>query len=285
MEGYRVLDVGKAQFGGLETLFPGWSGKDEALCVYSPHDDDALLGAGYAMRWAMAAGARVYVIIVCSGDCGYSTVQEKDTIVQRRHAETVQAYGAFGIPEENLLFLNFPDFSALSDLGRQVSPAREGHFRQTITWLRRHRITRVLSPNPWHEHIDHTAAGLMAQYDAPQAGDMHSVDWADPFPVRSTAEYSVWAELGPEDALVAGRDPGLRANAVLIALAEAEQAVISSLTRYASQQAIIADLMAQRQARRLPEGSFIEVYRRYDARPKLDYEPYKRLLERLNNGK
>ena len=46
MEGYRVLDVGKAQFGGLEMLFPGWSGKDEALCVYSPHDDDALLGAG-----------------------------------------------------------------------------------------------------------------------------------------------------------------------------------------------------------------------------------------------
>ena len=281
MREYRYLDIRSERFGGIETLFPGWTPGDERLCVYSPHDDDAILGAGYAIRAALDAGAEAYLVIVCSGDCGYSTPEEKDTIVARRHAEAVNVYRAFGIPEENILFLNYPDFSALSYVGRNVSPTREGNFRKTITLLRQRRITRILAPNHYHEHIDHLAACLMASYDSPQAGDAHSVDWADPYPVRSTAQYSVWAELDPEDALVAGRDPSLRADTVLIASEEVEQKVAEGLAQYVSQQAIIADLIEQRKARRLPDGRFIEVYRRFDPRPKLDFGPYKRLLAKL----
>ncbi len=283
MREYRCLDVRSEQFGGIEVLFPGWQPGDERLCVYSPHDDDAILGAGYAMRAALDAGAEVYLVIVCSGDCGYSTPEEKDAIVERRHRETVNVYRTFGVPEQNIRFLNYPDFSALSCVGRYVSPEREGNFRTTITLLRQRRITRVLAPNHYHEHIDHLAASLMAQYDAPQAGDMHSVDWAAPYPVRSTAQYSVWAELDPEDALIAGRDPGLRADTVLIASAEVEQAVGAGLRQYASQQEIIADLLEQRKARQLPDGRFIEVYRRFDPRPKLNFEPYKKLIGKLTD--
>ena len=221
------------------------------------------------------------MFIVCSGDCGYSTIEEKDTIVERRHRETVNVYRAFGVPEENILFLNFPDFSAQSYVGRNVAPDREGHFRKTLTLLRQRRITRILSPNPYHEHVDHTAAATMAQYDAPQAGDVHSVDGADPYPVRSTAEYSVWAELSPEDALVAGRNPDLRADTVLIADPAVEDAVAKGLAEYVSQQEIIADLIRQRKARKLPDGRFIEIYRRYDPRPRLNFEPYKKLLGKL----
>ena len=278
---YSVLDIRTETFGGIEVLFPGWKPGDERLCVYSPHDDDAILGAGYVMRAAMDAGAKVTVVIVCNGDCGYSTVAEKDTIVERRHRETVNVYGAFGIPEEDIIFLNYPDFSALSYMGRNIAPGREGHFRTTITELRRRRITRILAPNHYHEHVDHIAASMMAAYDAPQAGDAHSVDWADPYPVRSTAEYSVWAELDPEDALVAGRDPRLRADTVMIASDEVEQKVFEGLREYESQQAIIADLVEQRKARKLPDGRYIEVYRRFDPRPKLDFEPYKQLLGKL----
>ena len=121
----------------------------------------------------------------------------------------------------------------------------------------------------------------MAQYDAPQAGDVHSVDWADPYPVRSTAEYSVWAELSPEDALVNGHDPGLCADTVLIASDEVEGEVARGLAQYVSQKEIIADLIRQRLSRRLPDRRFIEIYRRYDPRPKLNFEPYKRLLGKL----
>ena len=62
---------------------------------------------------------------------------------------------------------------------------------------------------------------------------------------------------------------------------EVEQKVAEGLAQYVSQQAIIADLIEQRKARRLPDGRFIEVYRRFDPRPKLDFGPYKRLLAKL----
>ena len=83
MEKYEYLNVRAERFGGIEVLFPDWKKGDERLCVYSPHDDDAIFGAGYAMRAAMDDGAEVFVIIVCSGGCGYSTPEEKDTIVGR----------------------------------------------------------------------------------------------------------------------------------------------------------------------------------------------------------
>ena len=53
MRSYECLDVDRRAGGGLDVLFPGWKGADERVCVYSPHDDDAILGAGYAMRAAM----------------------------------------------------------------------------------------------------------------------------------------------------------------------------------------------------------------------------------------
>ena len=280
---FSCLNVDTRRFGGLEVLFPGWDGPNERLCVYSPHDDDALLGAGYAICAALESGAEVHLFIVCNGDCGYSTPQEKDTIVARRHAETLNCYRVLGIPEENIVFLNYPDFSAMSYVGRKITPEYEGHFRTTITELRSRRITRILAPNHYHEHEDHCAAYRMAAYDAPQAGDAHSVDWAVPYPVKSVAQYSVWAELSPEDALVKGRDERLRANTVLLAPPEAEDRICEGIVEYASQKAIIADLVQQRRARLLPDGRRIELYLRFDPRPTLSYEAYKELIGELNS--
>lgn len=262
----------------LSALFPGWDGINERVMVYSPHDDDAILGAGYAMRAAIEDGAQVHIAIVCSGNAGYSTPQEKDAIVQTRHEETLACYESFGIPRENIIFLGFSDFSAIQYVGWNIAPQREGHFRSALTQMRQRRITRVLAPNHYREHIDHFAAYMMAAYDAPQAGDACLVDWAQPHSVRSVAQYSVWAELAPEDALVAGRDASVRANVVMAVDAQVEQRVREGIRAYASQGEIIADLVRQREARALPDGRFIEVYLRFDPRPKLDYAPYKRLL-------
>ena len=71
----------------INDIFPGF-GKNEVLAVMSPHDDDAIIGAGYAMLAAKEAGADVYVVIFCRGDAGYSTVEEKDTIEAVREKET-----------------------------------------------------------------------------------------------------------------------------------------------------------------------------------------------------
>jgi len=279
MRTYQFCDVETKKFGGLETLFPGWDGKNERLCVYSPHDDDAILGAGYVMRAALDDGADVHIIFACNGNCGYSTPEEKDTIVEVRRRETLNCYKAFGIPEENVVFLDISDFSALSYIGWNIAPGREGHFRTTMQELRNRKITRILAPNHYHEHVDHIATYMMAAYDAPQAGDIHTVDWATPYAVKSTAQYSVWAELDPEDALIKGRNVGLRANTIAIASPEVEEWVYTGIRQYASQVEIIANLVEQRKARQLDDGRFIEVYMRFDPRPQLNFSPYKKFLE------
>ncbi len=278
MRHYSFVNVDEARVGGMDILFPDWEGDKERLCVYSPHDDDAILGAGYAMRAALDAGAEVHVFIVCSGDAGYSTVEEKDTIVETRKRETIRCYEQFGIPEKNIVFLDFPDFSAIQYVGRSIVPDREGHFRRSITELRTRRITRMLVPNHYHEHIDHLASYLIASFDAPQVGDVIAVDWAAPYAIKSVAQYSVWANLDPEDALVKGRDSALRANTLLLANAEVEEAVFDGISQYVSQQQIISDLVRQRQSRRTDDGRMLEVFIRFDPRPSLDYAPYKKYL-------
>lgn len=282
MREYSVLNINTHQFGDLETIFPGWKGADERICVYSPHDDDAILGAGYVMKAAMDEGAEVHIFIVCSGNAGYSSLEEKESIVEKRRMETKNCYKAFGIPEEHIVFLNYSDFSAMSYVGWNVAPEREGHFRHTITELRKRKISRILVPNHYHEHMDHIATYYMAAYDAPQSGDAHSIAWGNPYPVRSVAQYSVWAELDPEDAMVCGRDVDLRANTLILASADVEKSVHEGIMQYVSQKEIIENLILQRKGRMLEDGRYLEVYLRFDPRPVLNYEPYKQLLQKFS---
>ena len=98
----------KAVSKDIGVLFPGF-GENEVLAVMSPHDDDAILGAGYAMLAAQQAGAEVYVVIFCRGDAGYSTVAEKASIEEVRTRETFDCYAHLGVPADHILRMNFPD--------------------------------------------------------------------------------------------------------------------------------------------------------------------------------
>lgn len=261
-------------------LFPGF-GSDEVLVVMSPHDDDAIIGAGYAMLAAQAAGAEVYVMIFCRGDAGYSTVEEKATIEQVRQKETDGCYGRLGIPADHIIRLNFPDFSAIGNWGWEKANGEPGDMPRILRFLREKKVTRVMIPNHYHEHIDHLAAHLMASFDCPQAGDACLVDHGTPHGVRSTLEYSVWADLDPEDALVCGRSSDLRANRILVVSPDVEEKIDYAIEAYVSQQKIIEDLVRSRTARRTGQGDFIEVYIAFDCRPKISFTPYIQWLETL----
>ena len=57
--GIRYYNVDtKAVSENIDAIFPDF-GRDEVLAVMSPHDDDAVIGAGYAMLAAKRAGAEV----------------------------------------------------------------------------------------------------------------------------------------------------------------------------------------------------------------------------------
>ena len=257
----------------IDELFPQF-GKDEVLAVMSPHDDDAILGAGYAILAAQKAGAEVFIVIFCRGDAGYSTIEEKETIEEVRKKETYECYSRLGIDRDHIIRMNYPDFSAIGHWGWTTAGEKPGDMQTILPFLRENHVTRVMIPNHYHEHIDHLATHLMASYDVPQAGDAALVDHGIPFAVRSTLEYSVWADLDPEDALVHGRNSSLRANRILAVDQEAEDRIDDAIRAYISQQKIIDDLVASRTERRSNNGLYSEVYILFDCRPKISYKPY-----------
>lgn len=75
----------------IELLFPDWEGEKEHVAVLGPHDDDPLIGAGYALDAAAANGAELYAVLFCKGDCGYSSPEEKEGIVDVRRAALARA--------------------------------------------------------------------------------------------------------------------------------------------------------------------------------------------------
>jgi len=264
----------------INTLFPDF-GENEVLAVMSPHDDDAIIGAGYAMLAAQSMGAEVYVVIFCKGDAGYSTIEEKDTIEKVREKETFDCYERLGIDKEHIFRLNFPDFSAIGNCGWEKADGRPGEMPTLLRFFRDKKVTRVMVPNHYHEHIDHLAAHIMSSYDVPQAGDMALVDYGTPHRIKSALEYSVWADLDPEDALVNARPSNLRANRILAVDGEVEGKIADAITAYISQEEIIKGLVEARKERTAANGRYVEVYISMDCRPKINFAPYIDWVEKM----
>lgn len=251
---------------GLEVLFPGFS-KDECITVISPHDDDALLGAGYLIQAALDSGAQVRVLVICDGSAGYSRVEDKKGIVERRKSESVEAYQLLGVAAEDLHWLDVPDFSAIHYLGWKLPTGETGLFGKITPLLRDWKTTRLLIPNGHREHIDHTGAYLAGVFFGPQSGDAVIADWGQAPPVRSALVYSVWADFPPAP------ERALRADRAVVAVPGAEQKVIDALGRFESQAAVISGLVETRKQRNRGDR-WIELYMTIDPRPPLSYEAY-----------
>jgi len=278
---YKYYNIDKKTVSeDINDLFPEF-GKDEVLAVMSPHDDDAVIGAGYAMMAAKEAGADVYVVIFCRGDAGYSTVEEKSTIEKVREEETYDCYERMGIPRDHILRLNFPDFSAIGNIGWEKADGRPGDMPRLLRFLRDNKVTRVMVPNHHREHIDHVAAHVMSTFNVPQAGDVALVDNGTPHAVKSVLEYSVWADLAPDDALVNGRPSNLRANRILAVSEDVEAKIADAVSAYVSQIEIIKGLVAARKERRTSSNNYVEVYLTLDCRPKISFTPYIDFVENL----
>jgi hypothetical protein len=267
---FRYLDLSAGQeFKSPEPLFPGWSPDKERVAVFSPHDDDALLGAGYLILAMLAEGAAVDLIIFCDGRAGYSRPEARESIIVRRGQETRKAYQRLGLPPEAIQRLDLPDFSVPHYLGWKLPAGGEGLFARLIPLLRRLRPTRLCLPNGWREHLDHTGVYQAGVFFGPQVGDAILADWGQAPAVRSVLVYSVWGDFPP--AAAGSRE--LRADRAILAPAEVEERVRQCLQDFASQAEVLAPLV-QARSLRLDQGRALELYQTLDPRPALDYRPY-----------
>ncbi|OHB62493.1 MAG: hypothetical protein A2167_03260 [Planctomycetes bacterium RBG_13_46_10] len=103
----------------LASVSRHWQGKKERFLVISPHDDDAVLGAGLLIQLAKREKVPVHIMIVTDGSMGYCKSKERRTITEIRRSETFQCYQSLGVPKINILWLGFPDCQLSNFRGRR----------------------------------------------------------------------------------------------------------------------------------------------------------------------
>lgn len=269
----------------IDLLFPNWENGKENVVFLSPHDDDVILGAGYVLEACLKNHANIKIIIFNDGSAGYSDPSLKNEIFSIRKQETIEAFNVFGIGDEDIVRFEIPDFSGIHYLGWKLpwseseEKAEEGVFSRMISILRGFKTTRLLFPNGYREHVDHTAVYLSAIFDGPQVGDTVLIDRGSPSKIKDFMQYSVWSKFSPSDSLIHRRKSDIRANRAIVAEETTEQKIIESLKHFKSQEQIISYILDVRKERKLAEMTkYIELYLQMDPRPRFDYDPYKRLI-------
>jgi LmbE family N-acetylglucosaminyl deacetylase len=261
----------------LVTIFPGWK-KDEAVAFYAPHDDDVALGAGYLLLAVIRNGGRPLVVVFCDGGAGYSTSDAKKKIVAVRRKEAGRAYRLLGVPKDKIVFLGAPDFTLMSTVSRGQG-SRPALFDGLVSFLRKERISRVVTTSPQLENWDHTAAFYHGVYTSAQAGDPVLADLGPLSPLRSIVAYSVWGDFEAE----AGRGP-LRADKGILASPEDENSVRKALGAFESQASIMDQTVAIHRQKRRTEGGYLELYKTVEIRRPVDYSKYASALKNFKKG-
>lgn len=147
----------------LESVSRHWQDKNERFLFISPHDDDVVMGAGLFIQLAREIHVPVYVMIVTDGAMGYCSDAERDTISDIRQKEAFTCYRQLGIPDENIIWLGFPDCDLNSCRGRRkvnadCPGAIEGYFGMQNSFtkiIRDIRPTQCFLPTSSDLHPDH----------------------------------------------------------------------------------------------------------------------------------
>jgi len=261
----------------IDLLFPQWQ-EGETVAFLSPHDDDALLGAGYLLSATIENRGIPLILIFCSGDAGYSLPEEKDTITQRRKQEALHAYGMLGVKEENVFFFNIPDFSLMPYVNRTL-PQEKGLFEEQVRLFRERSVSRIVFSSGYFEHWDHTAVYNMGIYTSPQAGDPVLADIGVPFPAKSYYIYSVWGDFEPPKS----ESDEIRADRGILADDKEEEKVRSAIRVFSSQQKIFKNIVDFREKRKSDSG-YLELYQEAEVRSQTDFKPYFQLLDKCKKS-
>ncbi len=115
--------------------------KEDRLLVVAPHPDDELIAAGLIIQKALAAGARVHVVLLTLGDAfGYAgptpvgkrvATRRTESLGATRRRESLRALGHIGVDPAHVTFLGYPD-RGLAALWEQHW-SREKPYRSPFT--------------------------------------------------------------------------------------------------------------------------------------------------------
>lgn len=106
--------------------------KDDEVLILAPHIDDEIIGTGGAIQGALSAGAQVKIVYMTNGDDSFgSAITESKSLTttpdefvalgEQRMQEGKNATKILGVPENNLIFLGYPDKGLTPMLGSNYS--------------------------------------------------------------------------------------------------------------------------------------------------------------------
>jgi LmbE family N-acetylglucosaminyl deacetylase len=118
--------------------------KGQKVLVFSPHPDDETIGAGGYIAQSREDGADVRIILVTDGNYHHNK--------SIRYSEFKKATGILGVPESNLVFLNFPD-------GRLRKLDKTLLYEALKKQIEMYRPDIVVYPCPQDANPDHATIG------------------------------------------------------------------------------------------------------------------------------
>ncbi|HUK55756.1 MAG TPA: glycosyltransferase [Nitrospiria bacterium] len=152
------------------TTVLNFNGRDRVM-VLAPHPDDETLAAGGLLQIAIAAGAPVRVIFVTDGENNPWPQRalerrwrigpdERIRWGRRRRAEVRSAFAVLGVPEDNAVFLGYPDQGLTPLLMSGRNDLVTALTREIEAW----RPTKLAIPSELDGHPDHSAFAVLASF-------------------------------------------------------------------------------------------------------------------------
>ncbi|MDF2721268.1 MAG: dac, partial [Paenibacillus sp.] len=147
--------------------------------VICGHPDDEVLGIGGTIKKLTNEGTEVTVLMFANGNEGYTTMEEKNNIVDIRRKERENVGRLLGIAHYEAH--NYGDFAI---------PADEVTYKMCIQAIRTYR-PEIIFTHYWNEYRTHKAVASITEEAYWQAGWTCSLELGDPWKASALYHFEV----------------------------------------------------------------------------------------------
>ncbi len=173
---YLLRPCGRALIGFLlRRRLHEWSAEErrQSALVFAPHPDDETLGCGGTIVRKKRAGAVVKIVVMTDGSASHPGQIDPQELQRLRADEMIVAAQTLGVPQQDVIFLDFPD--------GKLADHQEPAITQVAALLQRERPAQVFIPYRLDGSPDHLATTEIVRKAV-----------ASSWPEATVYEYPVW---------------------------------------------------------------------------------------------
>lgn len=149
------------------------------VLVICAHPDDEVIGVGGTIRKLVNQGAEVSVVMFANGNEGYSTMEQKDKIVEIRREERRKAGKIIGVKTYEAF--DYEDYGI---------PADKETYKLCIKMIRKYKPDTILT-HYWLDYMPHRAVATIATEAWWQAGYECSLELGEPWRANSLYYFEI----------------------------------------------------------------------------------------------